>query len=178
MIERTLTLLRPRTLLLGAAVMALAAMPATAQTKKPMTVARSDQSMKGSAKPEKLKWMKAPASLPPGAMMAVVSGDPSKAGPFEIELSFPNGYTVAPHSHPTAEKITVKSGEFLYGVGDEIKAGEMKTLKPGNSGEMPAGMHHYARARGKTVVTISSTGPFVITYVHSKDDPRTKLKAD
>jgi len=120
--------------------------------------------------------MKAPASLPPGAMMAVVSGDPSKAGPFEIELSFPNGYTVAPHSHPTAEKITVKSGEFLYGVGDEIKASDMKTLKPGKSGEMPAGMHHYARARGKTVVAINSTGPFVINYVHAKDDPRTKAK--
>jgi quercetin dioxygenase-like cupin family protein len=169
-----LTLHRSRALLLGAAVTALVALPATAQKTK---MAKSDQSAKTSVKSKKLTWMKGPAALPPGAMMAVVSGDPSKAGPFEIELSFPNGYTVAPHSHPTAEKITVKSGEFLYGVGDEIKASEMKLLKPGNSGEMPAGMHHYAKARGKTVVAISSTGPFVINYVHAKDDPRTKLKA-
>jgi quercetin dioxygenase-like cupin family protein len=151
-----------RILLLGVAVAALAAVPATAQM--------AQQGKKA----QKLTWMKAPPSLPPGAMMAVVSGDPTKAGPFEIELSFPNGYTVAPHSHPTAEKITVKSGVFLYGVGDDIKPSEMKRLMPGKSGEMPAGMHHYARARGKTVVAINSTGPFVINYVHAKDDPRTK----
>ena len=163
MFARASSMFHPsRILLVGAAVAALAAMPATAQVAKQGT------------KAQKLTWMKAPPSLPAGAMMAVVSGDPTKAGPFEIELSFPNGYTVAPHSHPTAEKITVKSGGFLYGTGDEIKPSEMKLLKPGNSGEMPAGMHHYARARGKTVVAISSTGPFVINYVHAKDDPRTK----
>lgn len=153
-----------RTLLLGAAVATLAAMPATAQMAKQ------------GRKSEKLTWMKGPPSLPAGARMAVVSGDPAKAGPFVIELSMPNGYLVPPHSHPTAEKVTVKSGEFLYGMGDEVKASEMKTMKPGNSGEIPAGMHHYAKARGRTVVAVSSTGPFVINYVHAKDDPRTKAK--
>ena len=153
---------RSRTLLLGTAVAALAATPAAAQKTKE------------SRKPDKLAWMKGPPSLPAGARMAVVSGDPSKTGPFVIELSFPNGYVVPPHSHPTAEKITVKSGQFLYGMGDEVKASDMKAMKPGNSGEIPAGMHHYAKARGKTVVSLSSTGPFVINYVHAKDDPRTK----
>jgi hypothetical protein len=57
-----------------------------------------------------------------------------------------------------------------------VKAGDMKVMKPGHSGEMPAGMHHYAQARGKTVVAISSTGPFVVNYVHAKDDPRTKAR--
>lgn len=156
---------RSRFLLLGAAVATLAVMPAAGQLTKQ------------GKKSEKLTWMNGPGSLPPGAKMAVVSGDPGKAAPFVIELSFPNGYLVPPHSHPTAEKITVKSGEFLYGMGDDVKASEMKTLKPGNSGEMPAGMHHYARARGKTVISVSSMGPFVINYVHAKDDPRTKTKA-
>ena len=155
---------RSHALLLAVAATALVAMPATAQ------------SAKQGRKPEKLIWMKGPPSLPAGARMAVVSGDPGKAGPFVIELSFPNGYSVPPHSHPTTEKITVKSGEFLYGMGDEVKAREMKVMKPGNSGEMPAGVHHYAKARGRTVVSVSSTGPFVINYVHAKDDPRTKAK--
>ena len=176
MFARVLTLHRSRTLLLGVAVLTLAAMTAAAQTTKPTKMAKSDHSAKSMEKPGKLTWMKGPGFLPAGAMMAVVSGDPTKSGPFEIELSFPNGYTIAPHSHPTAEKITVKSGEFLYGVGDEMKASEMKALTPGKSGEMPAGMHHYAKARGKTVVAINSTGPFVINYVHAKDDPRTKAK--
>lgn len=175
MFARVLTFHRSR-MLLGAAVMALVAMPAAAQTTKPTKMAKSDHSTKSMEKPGKLTWMKGPAFLPAGAMMAVVSGDPTRSGPFEIELSMPNGYSIAPHSHPTAEKVSVKSGEFMYGMGDEMKASEMKTMKPGNSGEIPAGMHHYAKARGKTVVAISSTGPFVINYVHAKDDPRTKAK--
>jgi quercetin dioxygenase-like cupin family protein len=163
MSARALSTFHPsRILLLGVVVAALAATSATAQ------VAQQGK------KSQKLTWMKGPPSLPAGAMMAVVSGDPSKTGPFVIELSFPNGYVVPPHSHPTAEKITVKSGEFLYGMGDELKASDMKAMTPGKSGEIPAGMHHYAKARGKTVVSLSSTGPFVINYVHAKDDPRTK----
>jgi quercetin dioxygenase-like cupin family protein len=159
-----LTFHRSRILLLGAAVAALATMPATAQMAK-----------QGS-KSHKLTWMKGPGFLPAGASMAVVSGDPTKSGPFTVELSFPDGYRIPPHSHPTAEKISVKSGEFLYGMGDVMKAGDMKVMKPGNSGEMPAGAHHYAQARGKTVIAISSTGPFVVNYVHAKDDPRTKAR--
>jgi len=172
------TLHRSRILLLGAAVSALAAMPAGAQVAKQGKTAKADHVMKQAGKSTKLTWMKGPDFLPKGAMMAVVSGDPSKSGPFEIELSMPNGYSIAPHSHPTAEKITVKSGEFMYGMGDEVNASQMKTMKPGNSGEMPAGAHHDARARVKTVVSVSSTGPFAINYVHSKDDPRRKLKAN
>jgi quercetin dioxygenase-like cupin family protein len=167
---------RPRILLLSAAVAALAAMPAIAQVAKQSHAAKQSHTAMQGTKSEKLTWTKGPDFLPKGAMMAVVSGDPTKSGPFTVELSFPNGYRIAPHSHPTAERITVKSGEFTYGMGDEMKASEMKTMKPGDSGEMPAGMHHYAQARGKTVVAVSSTGPFAITYVHAKDDPRTKAK--
>lgn len=159
---------RSRSLLLGAAIALLAATPAASQATKQATKQATHE------KETKLAWGKAPNMLPAGAMMAVVSGDPTKAGPFTLELSFPNGYRIPPHSHPTAEKITVKSGEFLYGMGDEMKTSAMKALKPGESGEMAAGMHHYAEARGKTVVQVTSTGPFVVNYVHAKDDPRTK----
>jgi quercetin dioxygenase-like cupin family protein len=171
-----LTSHRSRILLFGAVAAALAAMPASAQVAKQGTTAKQSHTAMQGTKSGKLTWMKGPAFLPAGAMMAVVSGDPGKSGPFAIELSFPNGYRIPPHSHPTAEKMTVKSGNFLYGMGDEMKANEMKAMKPGESGEIPAGMHHYGQARGKTVVAISSTGPFAITYVHSKDDPRTKAK--
>jgi quercetin dioxygenase-like cupin family protein len=167
MFARALTAVpRSRSLLLGAAIGLLAATPAASQAAKQAT----------HEKEAKLTWMKAPDMLPAGAMMAVVSGDPGKAGPFTVELSFPNGYRIPPHSHPTAEKITVKSGKFVYGMGDVMKASDMKTMTPGNSGEMPAGAHHYAEARGKTVVQVTSIGPFVVNYVHAKDDPRTKAK--
>jgi quercetin dioxygenase-like cupin family protein len=167
MFARALTAVPPsRSLLLGAAIALLAATPAVSQATKQ---AKHE-------KEAKLAWGKAPDMLPPGAMMAVVSGDPGKAGPFTVELSMPNGYRIPPHSHPTAEKVTVKSGEFMYAMGDTRKVSDLKAMKPGNSGEIPAGMHHYAEARGKTVVQVSSTGPFVVNYVHAKDDPRTRSK--
>jgi quercetin dioxygenase-like cupin family protein len=126
-------------------------------------------------KAAKLQWGPAPPSLPAGARFAVVSGDPGKPGPFAIQLSLPNGYTVPPHWHPTDEHVTVKSGHFRYGMGDTIDKKAMKSLRPGQSGNLPANMHHYAMARGKTVIAIDSNGPFQITYVNPSDDPR-KMK--
>lgn len=124
----------------------------------------------------KLKWGPGPANLPKGARLAVVSGDPSKTGPFEIQLAFPSGYKVPPHFHPTDETVTVKSGTFLYGMGDKMDPKQMKTMKVGESGTMQANVHHYAMARGKTVVSVSAMGPFATTYVNPADDPTNKKK--
>src|SRR5689334_25428401 len=43
-----------------------------------------------------LQWGPAPAVFPAGAQLAVVSGDPSKAGKFVIQLKMPDGYKIAP----------------------------------------------------------------------------------
>src|SRR5262245_58725822 len=65
-----------------------------------------------------LKWGDAPPSLPPGAKAAVVSGDPSKPGPFVVRLQVPSGYKIAPHWHPGDENVTVFSGTVAIGMGD------------------------------------------------------------
>jgi quercetin dioxygenase-like cupin family protein len=111
------------------------------------------------AQATKLQWGPAPPFLPAGARFAVVSGDPGKPGPYAIQLSLPNGYTVPPHWHPTDEHVTVKSGHFRYGLGDTIDKKAMKSLRPGQSGNLPANMHHYAMARGKTVIAVNATDP-------------------
>src|SRR6266850_1263268 len=61
-------------------------------------------------RPENLKWQDGPASLPPGAKIAVLDGDPNKPGPFVMRFKFPDGYRVAPHTHPKPERVTVISG--------------------------------------------------------------------
>jgi quercetin dioxygenase-like cupin family protein len=124
------------------------------------------------AKAADLKWGPAPAALPAGAKMAVVSGDPGTAGPFTIQLSMPDGYKIKPHSHPTAENVTVVEGTFLVGMGDTWDMTKAKPLATGATGAVPANMTHFAQAKGKTVVQIESTGPFAITYVRPSDDPR------
>jgi quercetin dioxygenase-like cupin family protein len=119
-----------------------------------------------------LKWGPAPAAFPAGAQMAVVSGDPGKAGPFTVQLSMPDGYKIKPHSHPTDENVTVVKGTFLVGMGDTWDLAKAKPLAMGATGAIPANMAHFAQAKGKTVVQVASTGPFAITYVHPSDDPR------
>ena len=103
--------------------------------------------------------------------MAVVSGDPSKAAPFTVELSFPDGYQIPPHFHPTDESVTVKKGTFLVGMGDTLDLSKTKALKAGDKGKVPAQQHHYAKAKGATVVSVSAMGPFAMTYVNPADDP-------
>jgi hypothetical protein len=136
-----------------------------AQTKtKPMAIQMA---------PAQMKWGPAPPGLPPGAEVAILSGDPSKDGkPFVLRLKVPSGYKVMPHYHPKAEHLTVISGTFFFGMGDkfDMKAGHAYGV--GSYLNAPAEMHHYAWAKGSTVVQVHGIGPFAITYVNPADDPR------
>src|SRR6266487_3025896 len=51
-----------------------------------------------------IQWADAPPSLPAGAKMAVLDGDPGKAGSFTIRLKMPAGYKIPAHTHPTTER--------------------------------------------------------------------------
>jgi len=124
------------------------------------------------AKPSGPRWGPAPAVFPSGAKMAVLSGDPGMAAPFTVELAFPAGYRIPPHSHPTAETVTVKKGTLLVGMGDTFDASKAKPMQVGDSGSIPANAHHFAAASGTTFITVSAMGPFAMTYVHAADDPR------
>lgn len=121
--------------------------------------------------PDKLQWGPAPAVFPPGAQMAVLAGDPGKAGPFTVRLKAPDGYRVMPHWHPTAENVTVLSGEFRVGMGDKFDETSLTTLPAQSLAVMPPHHNHYAMAKGETVVQVSAMGPFKLTYVNPADDP-------
>ena len=126
------------------------------------------------AQKARLQWGPGPASLPAGARMAVVSGDPRKPGPFTVQLELPDGFIVRPHFHPADEHQTVISGRIGHGFGDTIDVKSMKWLRPGERGVFAANTHHYAMTRGRTVVRVTSVGPLTVTYVNPKDDPRTR----
>ena len=120
----------------------------------------------------KLKWGPAPAVFKPGAKLAVVSGDPMAAGQYVVQLSMPSNYRIAPHFHPTDEHLKIVKGEFKVGMGDKMDAKAMKALKVGDTITAPATMHHYAETKGKTIVEVSGTGPFQLTYVNPADMPK------
>ena len=121
--------------------------------------------------PTELKWGEAPPSLPKGAKLVVLSGDPGKAGPFAVRLRIPAGYRIAPHWHPTDEHVTVVSGTFSMAMGEKFDAKALKTLPTGGYAMMPAEARHYAMTRGGATVQVHGTGPFVLNYVNPADDP-------
>ena len=168
----------PLTVLFAVSLVALAAQkkegPIRAAKAKPAEASTTEQHV--ILTPADFKWRDAPPALPPGGKMAVLSGDPGKKGLFTVRLQMPAGYKVPPHSHPTAEHITVISGVFYAGAGDKFDEAAGKQLEAGSYVVMPAGMTHYAWSRGETEIQITSMGPFEIKYVNPADDPRNAKK--
>lgn len=118
-----------------------------------------------------MKWGAAPDVLPPGARVAVLQGDPSKAGPFTMRLKMPDGYKIQPHWHPTSEAITVLSGTFKVGMGATWSTDNPTILSSGAFAVMPARMKHFGWTSGDTVLQIHGAGPFKLIYVNPNDNP-------
>ena len=122
------------------------------------------------------QWGPAPPVLPPGAQIAVLSGDPSKSTPFTIRLKFPANYAIPAHSHPTDEHVVIVSGALTFGMGDKLakNAPGNKTLGVGGFALMPADMNHFAYTTRGTTIVVYGQGPVEFKYVNPADDPRTK----
>ena len=126
--------------------------------------------------PTAIEWKAGPAALPPGAKMAVLEGDPTKEGPFVVRFQFPDGYHVAPHTHPKTERVTVISGVLHLATGEALDRNSAKGLPAGSFGFWPAGMKHTAWSEGDTVIQLHGIGPWQINYVNPADDPRNAKK--
>lgn len=124
--------------------------------------------------PDKLTWTDAPPTLPPGAKLAVISGDPAGQGPFVVRLQLPAKYTVAAHWHPTDESVTVLSGTVAHGMGDKFDEKALQNAGAGGFVSIPAKMNHFAMARTAATIQVHGVGPFVINYVNPEDDPGRK----
>ena len=127
-------------------------------------------------RPKDLKWQDGPASLPPGAKIAVLEGDPTKEGPFVFRVKVPDGYRIPPHTHPKPERVTIISGTFHLGMGEVFDEKKGEALPAGTYGTWPAGMKHFVWVKEETVVQFHGEGPWVIEYVNPTDDPRKSKK--
>ena len=120
------------------------------------------------------KWMDATgAGLPAGAQMAVMSGNPMKAGMFKVQLKMPANYAVPAHHHPTDEVVRVRQGTLNYGMGDKLdKSNAGQLTDPKTHVTMQANMNHWVFTTEPALVEVTGMGPFQIVYVDPKDDPR------
>ncbi len=128
--------------------------------------------------PDKIQWQDGPKSIPAGAALAVLEGDPTKDGPFVMRLRLPDGYKIPAHTHPKVERVTVISGTFNIVMGDKLDPRDARKMRAGSFGYWAAGMKHLVWAEGETVVQLHGIGPWSINYVNPADDPRNKPAKD
>ena len=141
--------------------------------------------------PQEAQWGPAPPMLPPGAQIAVLSGNPTQPVPYAVRLKFPAHYAIPAHSHPTDEHVVVVSGAVTFGMGDSLTKGPAnktlaaayapasarKTLAAGGFALMPANMNHFAyTAAQETTIVLYGQGPVEFKYVNPADDPRSAKK--
>ena len=118
-----------------------------------------------------VRWVPAPALFPRGAQIAVLGGDPFKPVVLKALISMPDGYRMPPHFHATDEHIEVRQGTLLVGMGDDLDVKHTIPLAVGDTATAPAGIHHYFVTKGATIVSVTIMGPYILTYVHPKDEP-------
>lgn len=164
------------------AVIGLGAVAAAAEEKKAATppaapVIGATMTTHVMVTPADTKWSDGPPSLPPGAKMAVVEGDPAAPNAlFTVRFKLPANYKVMPHFHPADEHVTVISGAFWMGMGEKHDPAQMKELPAGSFAVMPVGHKHFAMTKVETEIQIHGVGPWGITYVNAADDPRKAKK--
>ena len=123
--------------------------------------------------PNDLKWMDL-GSLPPGAKVAVIEGDPGKEGLITIRIKLPPNYKVAPHYHSTVERSTILSGTLNIGMGEKFDAQKSTPMPAGTVLLMPPKMPHFAWTKDEVIFQLNVQGPWTVTYVNAADDPRKK----
>ena len=146
-----------------------AGVSARAQEQKP---ARADSEHVMRLTPAELTWTDGPPMLPPGATMAVIEGSFAKPGPFTVRLKFPANYRIPPHWHPVRVTVTVISGTFNMGFGDELDTGRGKMLPAGSIFEMPATIHHFGWTSEETIIQEHGVGPLSVNYLKPAPDAR------
>ena len=118
-----------------------------------------------------LTW-NASDSMPPGARVARLAGDPGKPGAVTVRVQFPAGYRLPPHRHPDDEHLTVLSGTIAVGMGDTFNEAALKDVPAGGYIVFPATDSHYVLSRTAATVQSISMGPLGVVYANTSDDPR------
>ena len=81
-------------------------------------MAQADAPSVATLTPAEMNWTSQGALAAPGQFNLI--GDLARAGPYTLRLKFPNGFRVAPHTHPDSREVTILSGVFATGYGESF----------------------------------------------------------
>jgi hypothetical protein len=118
-----------------------------------------------------MKWVQAPASLPAGAKLAILTGDLGKPGPLAFRLKLPAGYQIKPQSSPALDRLTVVYGTFNFGSGQTFDKARTIPLSTGYEHWLDKSPY-FGWTTEETVIQIEGAGPWTVSYVNPADDPR------
>ena len=98
----------------------------------------------------------------------------ASSGDYTVRFKMPDGYKIAPHTHPTRENVTVISGTLKVGMGDTYDESKMMSFGTGSFAYLDPSMHHYAGAKGETIIQIHGQAPVKFNWINPADDPTMK----
>lgn len=112
-----------------------------------------------------------------GIQTRVLSGNPSGAGLYTIELTVPARTRIEAHIHPDDRVVSVISGTWYFGYGESHDDKAVKALPEGSYYTEPPGVPHFARTgEAPAVVRITGVGPTGTTYLGAGERGRTDLE--
>lgn len=104
-----------------------------------------------------------------GIRTTTLMGDPSKPGPYTIEIRVPANTRIQAHTHRDSRSAVVISGTWYFGYGATASESLVKKLDPGSFYTEPAAVAHFALTRDQpAVVFISGIGPTDTVYGAAK----------
>lgn len=115
--------------------------------------------------PGAVPWTDGPPTLPPGTKIAVLEGNPASEGMFTIRLRVPAGTTLAPHTHPADERVTVLSGVAEVGFGTTADRAVTKRFGAGSFYVNHPGTPHFLFFPEETVLQLTCEGPWKMDFL-------------
>jgi len=95
----------------------------------------------------------------------ILSGDPTKTGPYVIRIHAEPGYVIMPHIHPEDENIVVLEGSWAAGMGERYNPQTLEPMEAGSYILLPGKMAHFALSKTRTILQVHGLGPFTPRYV-------------
>jgi quercetin dioxygenase-like cupin family protein len=149
-------------ILLPVAVVLLATSVFTARIKRSEQTPALEQQFLVSLRPEEIQWK----PVFDGVEMAVLSGDPTKAGAsFVVRVKHRDGVKVPPHWHSFDENITVLSGTWVMGLGEKFDLSAAQEFPAGSYLVVPKNVPHFALCKGTTIVQGHGIGPLDTHFI-------------
>jgi quercetin dioxygenase-like cupin family protein len=109
-----------------------------------------------------------------GAFYAILLGNPENPGLYVFLNKAPDGYPIPPHWHSRDEHLTVLSGTFLMGIGDNFDEHALQAVPAGGYIFTPGNVHHFCKTKGETVWEVFGEGPFNFNEVKPPHNPNSE----